>query len=86
MDKDRIVEYLGLIDEVGVDYSAARRMGLTDDESDRIGMAVIAAAIDLIEELSNENSKLLKKIDKMDIDYIEMENMREALQIYNDFY
>ena len=79
MDKDRIVEYLGLIDEVGVDYSAARRIGLTDDEADRIGITVIAAAIDLIEELSDNNSKLLDKIDDL---YVDMEDLRD---IYLDY-
>lgn len=83
MDKDRIVEYLGLIDEVGVDYSAARRIGLTDDEADRIGMAVITAAIDLIEELSDNNSKLLDKIDDL---YVDMEDLRDIYLDYPSYY
>lgn len=65
MDIQKILDDLDLIEQVIPDYSAGRRKGLTDDETEKAAGGAVTKAIEALEELQEQNEVLADTVNML---------------------
>lgn len=77
IDMQKLLDDLELIEQVIPDYSAGRRMGMTDTESENVVAEVIEKTISALEKLQEQNEVLADTVNMLSPLMMENRELKE---------